>query len=169
MYSVITLIENIIKLIKIKSKILYWKLKYGKRIKIGKNLRFRKRFSVNISKNGYLEIGNNVFFNNDCSINCHKKIVVGDNNIFGENVKIYDHNHIFNDKTIDMKRVYKEREINIGNQNWFGSNCIILSKTQIGDHNIFAANIVINEKYDSNKIIKNNIKKEIEQINYKGY
>lgn len=169
MYTLFKFIENMYKYIGIKIKVFYWKLKYGKRICIGKNFKFRKGLIINIAKDGYLEIGNNNFFNNYCSINCHNKIVIGNNNLFGENVKIYDHNHVFNDKNIDMQKTYKDREINIGNQNWVGSNCVILSKTEISDYNVFAANTVINEKYDSNNVIKNKIEKEIEQIKYKIY
>lgn len=43
-----------------------------------------------------ISIGNNVFFNNYCSIVSHESISIGDNCIFGENVKIYDHNYRFN-------------------------------------------------------------------------
>ena len=167
MYKIIKFIEDVVKFIRIKIKILYWKIKYGKRIKIGKRFRFRKGLIINISDKGYLKIGDNNSFNNYGSINCHKKIEIGDNNMFGESVKIYDHNHVFNDRTIDMRRTYIDREINIGNQNWFGSNCIILSKTQIGDNNVFAASTVINEKYNDNQLIKNNVTKILEKINYK--
>ena len=69
MYKIIKFIENVIKFLKIKTKIMYWKIKYGKRIKIGKNFKFRKGLVINISKNGYLEIGDNNAFNNYCSIN----------------------------------------------------------------------------------------------------
>ena len=122
MYSIIKFIENVLKFFKIKFKIIYWKLKYGKRIKIGKKFRFRKGLIINISKNGYLEIGDNNAFNNYCSINCHKHIKIGNDNMFGENVKLYDHNHIFNDKSVNMQRTYLDRYIIIGNNNWIGSD-----------------------------------------------
>lgn len=44
-----------------------------------------------------VKIGDNVFFNNGTSIAAKEKIEIGDNCIFGENVKIYDHNHVFKD------------------------------------------------------------------------
>ena len=144
MYKIIKFFENVIKFFRIKSKILYWKIKYGKNIKIGKNFTFRKRFIINMTKNGILEIGDNNGFNNDCSINCHEKIVIGNDNIFGENVKIYDHNHVFNDKNIDFKRNFKSNTIEIGNENWIGSNVTILSKCKINNRNVVGANVVLN-------------------------
>lgn len=152
MSKIIKLIESIARLFKIKCKIMYWKLKYGKQIKIGKKLRFRKGFIINISKDGYLEIGDNNFFNNYCSINCHKHIEIGNNNLFGENVKIYDHNHVFNNKKLDMKKEFYCHEINIGNNNWIGSGCIILSKAGLGERNVVGAGVVLNKKY-KNKIL----------------
>ena len=164
MYSILKFIENVIRFFRIKTKILYWKLKYGKRIKIGKNLRFRKGLIINISKNGYLEIGDNNSFNNYCSINCHKMIKIGNNNMFGENVKFYDHNHVFNDNNVDMTRTYKENEIIIGNNNWISSDVILLSKAKIEDSSVIGTKVIVNQEIASNTLIKNKLDYYIEQI-----
>lgn len=156
MYNIVKFCENAVKFIRIKAKIIYWKIKYGSHIKIGKGLTFRRGLIINMTKDAYLEIGNYNGFNNFCSINCHEKIVIGDNNIFGEGVKIYDYNHIFNDRTIDFKRNFKTRKINIGNNNWIASNVIILSKAQLKDRNVVGANVVLNAKYGSDNMITNN-------------
>lgn len=167
MYSICNFIENTIKFLRIKTKIVYWKIKYGKRIKIGKKFHFRKGLNINISKDGYLEIGNNNFFNNYCSINCRYKIIIGDNNLFGENVKIYDHNHVFNDKNIDIRKNFTKGEILVGNTNWIASNVIILQKTALGNNNVISNNVVLNEKYYDETIIKNNANIIIKKIVYK--
>lgn len=164
MYSIIKFIENVGKFFRIKLKIIYWKLKYGKIIRIGKKFRFRKGFIINISRNGYLEIGDNNAFNNYCSINCRKIIKIGDNNMFGENVKMYDHNHIFNDKNINMQKSYIDKEVTIGNDNWIASNVMILSNTKLGNRNVVAANIVLNERYEDEYLIKEKIERKVEKI-----
>lgn len=161
MYSIIKFIENVLKFIKIQIKIFYWKLKYGKRIKIGKKFRFRRGMIINISKDGYLEIGDNCSFNNFCSVNCRHKIIIGNNNMFGENVKLYDHNHVFNDKNVDMQKTYKCREICIGNNNWIGSNVLILSKAFLGNYNVVAGNVALNNKFDDENIIESQAIKKI--------
>ena len=56
MYYFLKGIEKVFNIIRTKVKMIYWKLKYGKRIKIGKNLKFRKRMNINITNDGYLEI-----------------------------------------------------------------------------------------------------------------
>ena len=154
MYLVFSMIEKGIRGAKIISKLAYYKMKYGKRLKVGKNVHFRKGFIINISKNGYVEIGDGTFFNNYCSINCHDQIIIGRNNLFGEGVRIYDHNHIFNKKYIDMEKSFKCCPIVIGDNNWFGSNVIILSKAKVGNDNVVGAGVILNQRYDSGSVIK---------------
>lgn len=167
MYTIFNTLEKIMRGFKIYLKMFYYKLKYGRRLKIGKGVHFRKGFIINISKNGKVEIGDNTFFNNYCSINCHDKITIGKNNLFGEGVKIYDHNHIFNDKSVNMKKAYKTHPVEIGNRNWFGSNIVILSKAKIGNNNVFAANIVINSELKSNYLVKQKTSMDVERIDYR--
>lgn len=167
MYYIVRFNENVLKYLNIVSKKIYWKIKYGKRIKIGKNFKFRKGMTINMAKNGKLIIGDNCFFNNYCSINCHKSIKVGDDNMFGENVKIYDHNHIFNDKGIDMKHSFQCNEITIGNNNWFGSNIVLLSKCNIGNYNVLGAGCIINEKIENEQLVTGSSALNKKKIIYK--
>lgn len=110
------------------NKMIGYKINYGKRIKVGSNFSFRRGFNLNISSdNASITIGNNVFFNNDCSLNCKKGINIGDDCIFGESVKIYDHNHIFKSKeTVIRRQGYSCSMVKIGNNCWIGSNVVIL-------------------------------------------
>lgn len=167
MYTVFSTIEKGAKGLRIVSKLIYYKLKYGNRLKLGKKVHFRKGFIINISKNAKLEIGDNNFFNNYCSINCREHIKIGNNNLFGEGVKIYDHNHVFNDKNVNIEKEYKTNPIVIGNRNWFGSNVIILSKAKIGNNNVFGANTVINSEFDSDIIVKQLNGMDIKKISYR--
>ena len=84
--------------------------------------------------------------------------------MFGENVKMYDHNHIFNDKNINMQKSYIDKEVTIGNDNWIASNVTILSNTKLGNRNVVAANIVLNERYEDEYLIKEKIERKVEKI-----
>jgi glycosyltransferase involved in cell wall biosynthesis len=150
-----------------KKKLLFYKIKYGKRISIGKNISFRKNFIINISDKGHLKIGNNCFFNNYCTINCRNNIIIGNDNIFGENVKFYDHDHIFNDKEKDIKNNFSVGKISIGNNNWIGTNVVLLKNTLLENKNVIGAGVILNGKYGSNKLIKGDRTLLIEDITYK--
>lgn len=167
MYAVFLMTEKVSRRLRIFFKKTYYKTKYGKRLTIGKNVCFRKGFVINISKNGSLIIGSNTFFNNYCSINCRESIRIGENNLFGEGVKIYDHNHVFNDKRINIKKEFKSKKIVIGNRNWFGSNVIVLSGAKVGDYNVFGAGTIIASEYGSGIIAKADNKITTEKIHFK--
>ena len=152
MYNICTFLERVIKILNIKIKIVYWKIKYGKRIKVGKNLRFRKRFSLNISKEGYVEIGDNVFFNDDCSINCHEKIVIGNNCKFGQGVLFFDHDHDLKKENISNELKYITEPVVIGNNCWVGASNMLLRGTTIKDNCIIGAGCILKKTIERNSI-----------------
>ena len=79
---------------------LYYKLIYGSKLKMGKNLQFRKGFSLLLDGVGRVVISANVFFNNYCTVCAQNGIYIGEGTVFGENVKIYDHNHVYSDPDV---------------------------------------------------------------------
>src|ERR1700750_1164130 len=66
-----------------------------KKVSIGKSVEFRNYTCILVMKDASLEIGDHFFMNNFCSINCLEHISIGENTLFGENVKLYDHNHTY--------------------------------------------------------------------------
>lgn len=85
---------------------------------------------------------------------------------FGEGVKIYDHNHIFNTKNVLIKNQgFFKNKIKIGNNCWFGSNVIILKNANIGSNCVVSAGSILNNELNSNCIQK---KDNIEDILFKG-
>ena len=143
---------------------LYYKICYGKNITIGKKTHFRKSFIINIRGSGKVNIGENCFFNNYCSITSIKNVNIGNDCIFGEGVKIYDNNHRFRENTLIVKQGFKSKDINIGNNCWVGSNVIILKGANIGDNVVIGAGCIIDQPIQSNSIVRNNMQLKIEKI-----
>lgn len=135
-------------------KILY-KIAYFRKLKIGKRVTWRNRFNVLLSRDAELIIGDDCFFNNDCSINVMNKVTIGNGSIFGENVKIYDHNHKFNDFDKSIKsQGFTIGEVVIGNHCWIGSGVIILKGSNIGDNCVISAGVVVNGAVPSGTIVR---------------
>lgn len=135
-------------------KILF-KLIYGRKVFFGKKTTFRKRFNLAIDGKGVVKIGSNCFFNNDCSINAQEYIEIGDNSLFGEGVKIYDHNHVFKDKQMMIKdQGYKSSSVKIGSNCWICSNVIILKGVTIGDNCVIGAGCIVTSDVEDGSIIK---------------
>lgn len=107
-------------------------------------------------KNGQLSIGNNVFFNNNCSLNCIGNIVIGNNCQFGEGVKMYDHNHVYlNREKLIAEQGYTIGKISIGDNCWIGSNVVILKDVEIGNNVVVGAGCVIYKSIPSGSVVIN--------------
>jgi acetyltransferase-like isoleucine patch superfamily enzyme len=123
---------------------------------IDRNCRIRNNFNVTIGNNGVLSVGENCFFNNNCSINCLGKIEIGNNNQFGESVLFYDHNHQYLHKNkLISEQGFNIGSIKIGNNCWIGSNVVILQNVIIGDNVVIGAGCVIYKSIASNTKVIN--------------
>ena len=135
-------------------KCLYFKLIYRNRFQFGKRLSFRKGFALVIECQGYVRIGNQCFFNNYCTIASMSSITIGEGTLFGENVKVYDHNHCYKDKSIPIKEQgYTTAPIVIGRHCWIASNVVILKGVTIGDNCVIGAGCVVYKDIPDNSIV----------------
>lgn len=129
----------------------------AKKLELGNNLNFRNYIHIIVQNQAKLKIENNVFLNNFCSINCLDFIEIGENTLFGENVKIYDHNHeyttepqfhVFHSK-------FKTAPVKIGKNCWLGSNVVVLKGVTIGDNCIIGTGCVIHKDVPPNSTVFN--------------
>lgn len=126
-------------------------------LKFGNNIQFRNDVSIRIIDGSKLTVGNEVFFNNGCSINCMCDIQIGDFSLFGESVKIYDHNHQHRNLSLLINQQgYVKGKVVIGSNCWIGSNVVILKDVEIGDNVVIGAGCVIFNSIPSNSIVYNN-------------
>lgn len=139
-------------------KFIIFKFLYGTKVSIGEKTTWRKGFIITIDKNGKVVVGKNCFFNNYCSINSYNSIEIGNNTIFGENVKIYDHNHRFNKKCTIKEQGYSVGKVSIGSNCWIASNVTILKGAIIEDNCVIGANVVVNGRIPKGTIVKINEK-----------
>lgn len=127
------------------------------KITIGSEASFRNYIHILVEKNATLEIGDRFFMNNFCSINCLENISIGNNTLFGENVKLYDHNHVY-ETYPEYKLFHSEftqAPIRIGNNCWLGSNVTILKGVTIGDNCIIGAGCTIYKDVPANTVVIN--------------
>lgn len=133
----------------------FYKCIYRNKIKFGNGVNFRKSVSL-ASVGGKIEIGNNVFFNHFCSVYSMNSIKIGAGTIFGENVKIYDHNHCYSVKNIPIKdQGYTSAPIFIGKHCWIASNVTILKGVTIGDNCVIGAGCTVYKDVPPNTILLN--------------
>lgn len=116
---------------------------------IGKNFRTRNNVSFRIYNEGKVEIGDNCFFNDGCSINCQQGIRLGNNLICGQNVMFFDHDHDYKN---DINNFVRE-DIVIGDNVWIGGNSIILKGVTIGNNVVIGAGTIVNKDIPDNSLV----------------
>lgn len=139
----------------------WWALEYGSHLELEKQVSFRKGMIINISDDAIVRVGKKTFFNNYCSINAHGEIAIGSDCLFGEGVKIYDHNHIFYTEKKTNEQSYSVGKVVIGNNCWICSNVIILKDAEIGDNCTISAGCIIKDKVPHNSLVRIDEKKQI--------
>ena len=127
---------------------------------LNKNVHFGKSFRITNSvinyRGGKLTIGDGFFMNRNGTINCHNKIEIGKCCLIGENVHIYDHNHVFKEKDRAIaSQGFKDRVVKIGDYCWIGTGVTILGGVTIGDNVVIGANCLIYHDIPSDTVLKN--------------
>ena len=133
----------------------YYKLAFGKKFQHGSNLKFRSGFKLFIEDGGQIIFGDDCFVNNYFSATARGNITVGSNCLFGENVKIYDHNHKYSmpDQLISQEG-FTQSNVTIGNNCWIASNVTILKGVNIGDNCVIGSNCLIYKDVPNDAVIK---------------
>jgi maltose O-acetyltransferase len=129
----------------IKSKgLLNIELSKGSLLTISGNLILQKNVLIAVRKNAILNIGDNCFFNRNCSIICRDNINIENHCLFGENVKIYDNNHkIINNQV--SKDLYDTKKLIIENNSWVANDCNILMGSNIKENSVIGAMSLVNK------------------------
>lgn len=144
--------------------VLFYKFLYGWRAVCGPRFRFGRGLDICIRRGGCflygkvksrgglsvfcdggrVVLGDGVFLNRGCSLNAMSEILIGDGTIFGEDVKIYDHNHVVRSDGVS-RGDFTVAGVRIGKGCWIGSNVVILKGVVICDGVTIGAGAVVSK------------------------
>ena len=68
-------------------KKIFYKIIYGSKLSTGKHTTWRRNFLIMIADEGKVSIGDNCFFNNDCTIGANKSVKIGEGTILEKMLK----------------------------------------------------------------------------------
>ncbi len=137
---------------------------YGRRkgvVILGKRIRTDRQATL-VAVGGKLLIGDYCFFNEATRVVCRDSISIGARCLFGPNVCVYDHDHIFGYDGI--KDGYKTDPIIIEKNCWIGANVTILRGTHIGEGCVIGAGTVVKGEIPAHSLVKTNRTPVIEPI-----
>lgn len=142
--------------IKIKGKVsttgfLRIELSKNSQLTIGHNLVLKSNVMIAVRKNAILEIGENCFFNRNCSIVSRDSIIIHNDCMFGENVKIYDNNHKIQINHISRDE-YSTEKITIEKGCWVANDTNILKGSYIPKNSVISAMSLVNKKFNKSGI-----------------
>lgn len=133
------------------------KIELGKRVTASRN-------SMIASVGGILKIGDHTSFNTNCNVICHELIDIGSDCMFGPNVCIYDHDHVFGLE--GLSEGFNTSPVIIENNCWIGANVTILRGTHIGQGCIIGAGAIIKGNIPDHSLViskQNTIIKSLER------
>ncbi len=110
-------------------------------ITVGRFLMSRGPLYLKSVDGGKLTIGENVFFNHNCSITCVDSISIGNHCMFANNLVIVDHDHIVDNEGVTGKMISNPTIIE--DRVWCGANVTITKGVRIGTGAVIAAGTVV--------------------------
>ena len=120
-------------------------------IAIGHFLMSRGPLYLKSVNGGKLTIGEDVFFNHNCSITCAEKVTIGNHCMFANNLVIVDHDHV-----VGVERVTGEliaKPIIIEDRVWCGANVTITKGVHIGAGAVIAAGAVVTRDVQEKTVV----------------
>lgn len=139
-------------------------LKGGNYVSIGDNFIGNKGLVIEALTNFGKEIfspsiviGNNVFINQNCRLQCINRIEIGDGSMLAGNIFITDHFHgnpsVFNEQPPAKRSLYSKGSVIIGESVWIGEGVVIMPNVKIGKHAIIGANSVVTKDVDDYNVV----------------
>lgn len=170
-------------------RILFLKIKYNNKFKLGRNylknnidemnnitmidgsieiknyIKMKKGSRLGVNKGGKIEV-------DSCTINSNSiiaslgKITIGKNVSIGPNVCIYDHDHAFGENG-KLPNEYKIGKVSIGDNVWIGAGVIILRGSIIGDNCVIGAGTIVRGTIPNNSLVTSNREIKIKKLENK--
>ena len=113
----------------------------GGKVRIGNFLMTRGPMYLKCTEGAQIQIGDDCFFNHNCSITSAEKVIIGDGCMFANNLIIIDHDHLIKNGSVCGE--LETQPVCIENHVWVGANVIILKGVHIGEGAVIAAGAVV--------------------------
>jgi acetyltransferase-like isoleucine patch superfamily enzyme len=115
------------------------------RLRIGSNTLIEPGCWLTLSPDARIEIGEGCFLNRNTMLAALDRIEIGDHVMFANGCFVGDADHRFDDpeKPVTWQGFSSQGPVRIGDNCWFGVNCVVTSGVTIGERSVIGANSVV--------------------------
>jgi acetyltransferase-like isoleucine patch superfamily enzyme len=116
-----------------------------------------------------IHIGSGCFLNKNTMLAAVERIEIGDHVMFANGCFVGDGEHRYDDpdKPITWQGFKPRGPVKIGDNVWFGVNCVVMGGVQIGDRTVIGANSVVTKEVPAGHIAAGVPAKVLREIEFK--
>jgi acetyltransferase-like isoleucine patch superfamily enzyme len=116
-----------------------------------------------------LEIGEGTFINLGCMLAATERITIGRHCMFANHCFVADADHRFDDPELPItwQGMTSKGPVTIGDNCWFGANCVVTGGVTIGERTVVGANSVVTDDLPSGVVAAGAPAKVLRAIEFK--
>ena len=140
------------------------------RLRIGTGTLLEPGCWLTLSAEARIEIGEGCFLNRNTMLAAIERIEIGDHVMFANNCFIGDAAHRFDDPDtpVTWQGFTSKGPVQIGDNCWFGVNCVVTSGVTIGERCVIGANSVVTQDLPPRVIAAGSPAKPLKGIEFKS-
>jgi acetyltransferase-like isoleucine patch superfamily enzyme len=140
------------------------------RLEIGEHTLFEPRVWITTGDHGRIRIGAGCFLNMGVMVAAHELVEIGDHCMFANGCFVSDASHRYDDpdKPVPWQGFTTKGPTRIGDNCWFGVNCVVMTGVTIGERCVVGANSVVTRDLPPRSIAAGAPAKVIREIEVVG-
>ena len=139
------------------------------RLRVGEGTLFEPGCWLTLGPQARIEIGAGCFLNRGTMLAALERIEIGDHVMFANNCFVGDADHRYDDPDVPVtwQGFVPRGPVRIGDNVWFGVNCVVTGGVEIGDRAVIGANSVLTEDVPAGTIAAGAPAKVIREIEFR--
>jgi acetyltransferase-like isoleucine patch superfamily enzyme len=139
------------------------------RLKVGADTLFEPGCWLTLGPEARIEIGQGCFLNRETMLAALERIEIGDHVMFANGCFVGDADHAYDDPDVPItwQGFVPRGPVRIGDNVWFGVNCVVTGGVEIGDRAVIGANSVVTQDIPPGVIAAGAPAKVIREIEFK--
>jgi acetyltransferase-like isoleucine patch superfamily enzyme len=140
------------------------------RLEIGEHTLFEPGVWITTGERGRIRIGSGSFLNMGVMVAADQLVEIGDHCMFANDCFVTDASHRFDDpvKPVPWQGFTTKGPTRIGDNCWFGVNCVVTSGVTIGDRCVIGANSVVTRDLPPRSVAAGTPARVIREVEFVG-